>query len=147
MPTLKHQSAPNICIYPFIRIYEFCCHISGDHPVPSMLIIIIPSSLRISNNACMYPKSRPCLPFSSSRNCINALLYSESLVAKIYSERLLLLPIPSVPPSSSYVVTPSTLHMIRIFPLIGFVFFLFQSLMLLWTISVSQRTPIGSSHA
>ena len=96
---------------------------------------------------CIYPKSRPCIPFSSSRNCINALLYSESLVAKIYSEGLLLLPIPSVPPSSSYVVTPSTLHMIRIFPLIGFVFFLFQSLMLLWTISVSQRTPIGSSHA
>ena len=39
----KHHR--NICIYPFIRIYEFNCHIAGDHPVPSMLTIIIPSSL------------------------------------------------------------------------------------------------------
>ena len=124
-------------MYISIRSYlRICCHISEDHPVPSMLIIIIPSSLRISNNACIYPKSRPCLPFSSSRNCINALPYSESLVTKIYSEGLLLLPIPFAPPCSSYGVTSSTLHMISIYSLTGFVLFLFQSLMLLCAIPV-----------
>ena len=66
------------------------------------------SSLYISDNACIYPRCRPFIPFSSSRNCINALPYSESLVAKIYSEGSLLLSIPSVPPSSSY-----GLHQVR----------------------------------
>ena len=60
----------NICIYQFVRICELRHNISGDHPVPSMLIVIVPSALRISNNACIYPISRPCIPFSNSRNCI-----------------------------------------------------------------------------
>ena len=109
--------------------------IAGDHPVPSILIIIT-SSLCSSSNACRFPRSRPCIPFSSSRNCINDLPYSEPLVTKIYSEGLLLLPIPSVPPSNLYEVTSSTLYMNRIFSLTGFVFSLFQSLMPLYAIPV-----------
>ena len=37
----------------------------------------------ISDNACTYPRSCPCIPFSSSKNYINALPHSESLVTKI----------------------------------------------------------------
>lgn len=85
---------------------------------------------------CIYPRSRPCIPFSSSKNCINALPYSESLMTKIFSEGLLPLPIPSIPPSIPYRVTSSTLHMIRIFSLTRFVFFFFQSLMPLRAIPV-----------
>ena len=118
-PTPNHQPAPNVCIYLCIRAYEFLHNIIGDHPVPSTLIIIVPSSLCISDNSCIYLRSQPCIPFSSSRNCINALPYSKSLVANIYSEGLLLLPIPSLPPSSLYGVTSSTLHMIRILSLEG----------------------------
>ena len=38
----------NICIYLLFRIYEFYCHIAGDHQVPSTLIINceLPSILR-----------------------------------------------------------------------------------------------------
>ena len=85
-PTPNHQPAPNVCIYLCIRAYEFLHNIIGDHPVPSTLIIIVPSSLCISDNSCIYLRSQPCIPFSSSRNCINALPYSKSLVANIYSE-------------------------------------------------------------
>ena len=88
---------------------------------------------------CLHIPEKPALPsflHSSSRNCINALPYSESLVTKIFSEGLLLLPIPFAPPCSSYGVTSSTLHMISIYSLTGFVLFLFQSLMLLCAIPV-----------
>ena len=68
-------------------------------------------------------------------------------MTKIYSEGLLLLPIPSVPLSSSYRVTKGTIHIIRIFSLTGFVFFLFQSLMLLYAIPVFSENSFGSFPA
>ena len=90
----------------------------------------------ISVSAFRYPSSRPCLPLSKARNSNTALPYSEFLSISIISEGLLRLPTPSVAPRSSYGVTSNTLQMIRIFSLTGFVFFLFQSLMLLWAIPV-----------
>ena len=118
-PTLKHQPAPNICIYLFFRIYEFRQNITGDHPVPSTLIVYYSfySSLCITDNACIYPRTlevSPAFLSSAQENFINALPYSKSLVTKIYSYGLLLLQIPSVPTNSPYGVTSSTLYMIRI---------------------------------
>ena len=78
-------------------------------PAPLQCELVVPDrTIRancISDNACIYPRSRPCILFSCSINCINALSYSESLVTKIYSEGLLLLQIPSVPATSLIVTT------------------------------------------
>lgn len=112
----KHQSAPNsmyISIHSCLRIpTQYNRGPSG--PLNAHNYYPFFSSLYISANARIYPISRPCIPSSSSRNCINV-PYLESLGTNIYSEGSLPLPIPSEPPSSSYRVTSSTPHMIRIF--------------------------------
>ena len=85
-------------------------------------------SVFIFPNACAYPRILACVAASqelnSSSSCPPSVLASTAMIFA----GLLLVPCVSTPLSSYSGVTFSTLHMIRIFSAVGFVFFFFQSL-------------------